>query len=297
MEEMKPKVMVLMSSYNGEKYIDAQIQSILQQKGVDVSILLRDDGSKDRTKQIINRIKSDSIRLIVGENIGATESFFELIKLSDHCDYYAFSDQDDVWDDDKLKIAIDSIKELKGPVIYSSNTRLVDENLKYINDEDKHPNTTLASAMMKDYATGCTIVFNSELMEVLKCTIPSYAANHDWWVNLVALSIGGVSVFDRNPHMSYRQHGNNVVGAPTSFLRKWKSRLFKFRNISYQRDVMAQELLDLLGENITNENRKVLYLFSNYRRNKIRILINPNFKSGCKVDDFLFIITVILNKI
>ena len=78
MDILKPKITVLMSTYNGEKYIYEQLQSILHQKDVDVSILLRDDGSKDLTTRIVESIKSDQIHIINGENVGATKSFFEL---------------------------------------------------------------------------------------------------------------------------------------------------------------------------------------------------------------------------
>lgn len=296
-DNTKPNIMVLMSSYNGEKYIKEQIESILAQQGVQVSILLRDDESKDRTIQIVNELNSNRVQIVCGNNVGATNSFFELVEMCGKSEYYAFSDQDDLWDDDKLKIAINAIGKINGPAVYSSNTRLVDKNLKLIKEEAKHPNTTLASALMKDYATGCTIVFNSALMDILKSAIPKYAANHDWWVNLVVLSIGGVSIFDKEPHMSYRQHGNNVVGAPVSFLGKWKSRLYKFNNQLYRRDAMANELLELLDGKITADNRKVLNTFSNYKKNKLKILFNSNFKTGNKIDDFLFFVTVITNRI
>ena len=93
----------------------------------------------------------------------------ELIKISSNADYYAFCDQDDVWDSDKLISAISKIECYDNiPAIYSSNTKLVDSNLNFIKKEDKNPVTTLGSAIIKNYATGCTVVFNKKLMDLLK---------------------------------------------------------------------------------------------------------------------------------
>ena len=95
------KVQVLLSTYNGEKYLKEQLDSIIAQKGVDVHILARDDGSKDDTIKILEGY--ENIDIIKGSNIGVCKSFFELINKSGEYDYYSFADQDDVWDCDRNK--------------------------------------------------------------------------------------------------------------------------------------------------------------------------------------------------
>ena len=107
----KSKIAVLMSSYNGEKYIEEQIESIIEQENVVVDLFIRDDGSTDKTKEIITRFQSENIHINLDYNIGVVKSFFELIKTADGYDYYALCDQDDVWDKDKLYVAIKHIKE------------------------------------------------------------------------------------------------------------------------------------------------------------------------------------------
>lgn len=108
----KPTVSVLMSTYNGAKYIREQIDSILNQKDVNVELLIRDDGSSDNTAEICKEYqkKNTNIRFYQGENIGVGKSFMELLKKAPEADYYSFSDQDDVWLEDKLSRAVKMIK-------------------------------------------------------------------------------------------------------------------------------------------------------------------------------------------
>lgn len=281
-------IQVLMSTYNGEKFVREQLESILSQTGVEVHLLVRDDGSKDKTLDILREYKG--IDIIEARNIGATNSFFELIKLSGEYDYYAFADQDDVWDLDKLTLAIEQIQDYHCPAIYSSNTRYVDSNLIWIKDENNKPLTTLGSAIVKNYVTGCTAIFNRQLMCELRKHTPNYAPYHDWWINLVCLSIGGVSVHDYKPHINYRQHDNNVVGGNHSFAKKWKSRVYKFRNKQYRRDLMAKEILNNYADNISNQSMSLLNAMTN--RKYIKEMTTGNI-----IDDFLFKICVVFGKV
>lgn len=290
------KVQVLLSTYNGEKYLKEQLDSIIAQKGVDVHILARDDGSKDDTIKILEGY--ENIDIIKGSNIGVCKSFFELINKSGEYDYYSFADQDDVWDCDKLVIAINKLEKCNSkPAVYASNTRLVDANLTFLKCDDDNPKTTLGSAFVKNYCTGCTMVFNKQLMKYLKNNLPEYAPMHDWWVNLVCLSIGGVSLYDQKPHMNYRQHGNNVLGAEKNPILKAQNRWSKFRNESYHRDIMAKELANKYSTVMTRETLEVVNVLGDEKRRLINIIKNKCIKTGCLSVDFLFIILVIFKKI
>ena len=140
------KVMVLMSTYNGEKYLREQIDSILGQTGVSVKLLIRDDGSKDNTVEIVKQYckENDDIKLVEGKNVGFAESFMELVyraNLYSDISYFAFSDQDDVWLNDKLISAIhmlEGIHEKNAPNLYFSTARAVDKDLKFLFDYGKY---------------------------------------------------------------------------------------------------------------------------------------------------------------
>lgn len=287
----------MLSSYNGEKYIEDQINSILSQKEVDIELLVRDDGSSDSTCNIIKSINDSRIFLYKGENIGATSSFFDLIAVAQEYDYYAFSDQDDIWDNDKILVAINKLKNLTMPAVYSSNTRLVDENLNILHNTLFVPKTELGSACIKNYVTGCTAVFNQSLMNMLKQYKPQNAPYHDWWINLVVLALGGKSIYDPVPHISYRQHGNNVVGASNHVIKKWKRRLKVFCTKKYRRDLMAKEILENYGDDICEENYDTLVRLKNVKRFPWQVVFSKKFRTGNLGVDLAFAVCALTKRI
>lgn len=293
-----PAVCVLLSTYNGQKYLLELLDSIVAQRDVDVQIIARDDGSKDSTLDILHQYNKCPITIIEGENLGSTKSFFQLIRLCGEAEYYAFADQDDVWDPDKLICAVKKLKKYNNiPAIYSSNARLVDSNLKEISIENKKPKLTIGSALIKNYATGCTVVFNNILMTLLKEYQPSDVPFHDWWANLVALACNGVSVFDNSPHISYRQHNDNVVGADSSFISKMNNRFKKYLHQEYHRNNFSSELLKAYGKYITKENKRLLSTLSEFPKGKFRLIFDTSLKTNKIFDNFLFDICILTNKI
>ena len=123
------KVLVLMSTYNGEKYLGQQIESILAQEKVDVHLMIRDDGSTDNTRNVLKRYENnDRITIKYGKNTGVGVSFLKLLYVNMDADYYAFSDQDDVWKKDKLIAGIRKLEEINGPALYASNQTVTDKD-------------------------------------------------------------------------------------------------------------------------------------------------------------------------
>ena len=109
----KPTVTVLMSTYNGERFLKEQLDSILQQQDVDVRLCVRDDGSTDGTMDILLEY-ADAIELTIGNNFGVGNSFMSMVYSANlESDYYAFSDQDDIWMPDKLISAVDELKNIE----------------------------------------------------------------------------------------------------------------------------------------------------------------------------------------
>ncbi|MCR4745167.1 MAG: glycosyltransferase, partial [Lachnospiraceae bacterium] len=181
------KVVVLMSTYNGEKYLRSQIESLINQEDVQVDILVRDDGSKDETIKILQEYKqSEAVKLnyYIGENIGPARSFLELMKRAPEAEYYAFCDQDDTWLPDKLKIAVDSIKKAfddgnhickdEIPVLYYGMPRFADNEGNLLKGPKGIYEKSLdfPSCLIKSNSTGCTMVFNRRLLEIIKSKSP-----------------------------------------------------------------------------------------------------------------------------
>lgn len=233
------KVQVLLSTYNGEKYIDEQIESLLSQEGVDLHILIRDDGSTDQTVNKLYHyidLYPDKITLLKEPNLGVVASYFELLKVcSDAFDFYAFCDQDDVWDCDKIIQAVRLMQSRlnENALMYCSPTRMVTETLSYLGTWPHQPLKPLSlhNSLIENVAVGCTTVLNQRAMKLIKSNLPSALSNvimHDWWAYVVVSAFGQV-IFDSNSYIQYRQHSHNVLGGQVdSWFVKWKKRLRRF---------------------------------------------------------------------
>lgn len=252
-------VQVLMSTYNGEKYLSQQIDSILSQKfDGKIKLLIRDDGSIDNTKKILkNYLKQGNIEVIFGENIGVNKSVFYLVENRDKdCDYYAFSDQDDVWKENKLQNAVTSIIKEEAnkenvPILYASSTDAVDENLNFIRTLCVPKKTlTFYNAMIENILPGHTQVFNNCLADIIVKSKKEKIIVIDWWIYMIASAFGRVC-FSKQPSVLYRQHSKNSIGYEKNFLRRVFNR-FKRVNSKDKNNTSLQLL------NFYNEYKKVL---------------------------------------
>lgn len=225
-------ILVVMSTYNGEKYIEEQIDSILHQKNCDVHILIRDDGSSDNTRNIINHyadeIENISI-LEANENLGPAKSFIELLRNAPDYEYYAFSDQDDIWDADKLAAGVTALMQSPDVLLYCANARLVDSygrDLHVLANKQKTVHTNFETVMCVSQFMGCTMVFKHELVQIIKQKLlPETLIMHDHYLSCVCQLMGGEMIYDCIPHMGYRQHCTNVVGIHSNFAGKLQERM------------------------------------------------------------------------
>lgn len=277
-----------MSTYNGEKFLKEQLESLLRQTYQNLEILVRDDGSKDGTCEILREYekKYANVHVYLEDNVGVTKSFFELLKKSD-ADYIAFSDQDDVWLEEKVEKAVGKLKTLEEPALYCSNKILVDSELNII-AENTHKKLIpgFENAVVECICTGCTSMMNRALAEKIKEHIPKRAIIHDWWCYLVASYLGKV-IFDDNSYIWYRQHGGNVIGAsPTLFgticakaeyvkknKGKLKGQLGDFAQL-YRQDSEKDKLVQLLlSSEKMPAKAKVVFGRTFYRQEKLDNLI------------------------
>lgn len=280
-------VMVLMSTYNGSQYIREQLASIYSQKGVSCSLLVRDDGSSDDTCSILDDEKCNGrLTWYAGSNLGPAMSFFDLLKKAPTADYYAFSDQDDVWLDDKLKSAVDKIgNKNEQPALYFCQTQLVDKDLKKLDSVSINPLMTYGEALAYQFIGGCTMVFNDALRRILVQYTPEYMRMHDIWIYDVALAVGAVVHFDPVPHILYRQHGDNAVGQLDSHAFRWKARMNRLRNERHIRSRVASELYKGFKDIMLPENRRLTERVINYRhsfKDKIHLLCTSDLKCAEK---------------
>lgn len=282
-------ISVMLSSYNGEKYIREQIESILNQKNVNLWLYIRDDGSTDDTKNIIsyycNRYKN--ITLYEGENIGYVNSFMWLVNNIPKSDgmYFAFADQDDVWDYDKLYVAVNMIRN-KGfasqPCLYYSDLKVVDQNLNFIRLANTwEGNFDKYQALMFIAVRGCTMVFNSQLHQILTTFYPQKLAGHDTFIALLAFWVGNV-IYDSTPHINYRQTGSNLSITGTSKLDAIKKNIQyikrRITDKSNERELNANVLINGYSNYLFNlEDVEKIAYYRTSLKNKIRLMRDKRF--------------------
>lgn len=265
-------VTVLMSTYNGAEYLSEQIDSLLKQEGVEVSILVRDDGSTDNTIKLLDEYQKEGILTwYSGENLRSAKSFLDLIKHAPSSDYYAFCDQDDVWNKNKLRRAVNKLDKLKEdiPKLYCANYQLVDAVLNELPDNGHMSTTTLEEALIASNCTGCTTVFNRKLLEYLKVDVPQYIVMHDDWAHKVCLALGGKVIYDNEKVLMYRQHGNNVDGGVHNKREKVVQILKRIRSKECIRSKQLEEILRIYKIYIPKENYYKIKMVASYRNKNI----------------------------
>lgn len=267
---------VLMSTYNGGKFLRQQINSVLAQKGVPaVELWVRDDGSTDDTKDILNSYKErGSLQWYTGQNLGPAQSFLDLVRRAPGYDWYAFADQDDFWKPDKLSRAMDCLRRAgaaqEDAALYFSNAEMVDEKLCSLGRSvyKKAPRTDFRTLACAGGCLGCTMVFSGALARAIQGKEPpARVVMHDFYVAELCCALGGRIVFDPESRMKYRQHGNNTVGVPHGLRATLANRV---RAISSAGPTgiaeQAGSLTALYGVEMESGRRKWLERVARYKR-------------------------------
>ena len=300
---MRKKVVVLMSTYNGEKFIEEQIKSLIKQQDVDIKILVRDDGSTDNTINILKKFKDENVLdFYVGKNKKPAKSFMELLSKSPDADYYAFCDQDDYWMPNKLSNAIQKLEQSKSKngKFYYSSLDVVDKNLNFCYNSTISGKVQYDNEMIKNYATGCTIVIDYILRNKVNNCKFDFIAMHDSWIYRIALSTDAYVYYDKNSYIKYRQHENNVLGTTNNFFKIWNRRLKRFIHSISETSNTARELLnndEIL--NIPNDKKNKLIILANYKHNfkyKLLLIFTNIVKGKYFITNFLFKIKVLFNR-
>lgn len=237
---VNPHVAILMCTFNGEQFLAAQLKSILDQSHQNWTLWVSDDGSTDQTLEILRETQAewgaDRLKIVAGPQKGFARNFLSLTCRSEiEADYFAFSDQDDVWLPEKLSRAIGMLDNLPRdiPALYGSRTQLINAKGEIIGISKLKPHDLgFHNALVQNVAGGNTMVFNKHLRHVVQFAgVYLDIVSHDWWLYLVATAIKGNVIFDQQPFILYRQHKDNLVGANSSISAKLNrlSQLFSGR--------------------------------------------------------------------
>ncbi len=286
-------VQVLMSSYNGEKYIREQIDSILAQRGVSVKLLVRDDGSTDSTCDILKEYENKNLlEVIYGENVGVIKSFLTLVDECNQADYYAYSDQDDVWMPDKLVEGVTQLEKNDGgiPLLYCSALQRVNEKLEYQDVQSfRGLKINIYSALVRERLAGCTFVFNNMLRELLNGSSKlNINYPHDSWTLLMCYACGGKVIFDCVPHILFRRYGTNVSVDGGNIKKRIKHELRYLNKCKNQRFEVIKVLNEFRQEDIKEQeifNQIIHYKESIW--NTIKFAFNKKMDCGIKVSNWI----------
>ena len=220
----KPKVQILLATFNGEKFLCEQLDSIVNQQYKFWELLIHDDGSSDNTISIVKQYQNKypkKVKLLNDQKIfsSASENFFHLIKhRSREANLYCLCDQDDIWKKNKLKIIVEryNTKDFKEPLLIHSDLSLIDAKGKLL--EKSHNKLinfqknfiTKNQSLYYNPVPGCAMTINSALAD--KISYSKYMVMHDWWILLSAMNLNSNVVYINSPLVQYRQHSGNVLG-------------------------------------------------------------------------------------
>lgn len=270
---------ILMATYNGERYLREQLDSILNQTHVDWVLTIQDDCSTDGTVDILKEYQQkypDKVRYSINtEPSGcAKNNFFSLINKC-KSQYAMFADQDDVWDSNKIEISVAKMREMEVahgkdvPLLVHTDLRVVNENLQLLNksmfkmqhmDPDR---CSLNYLVVQNIITGCTVLVNRPLLDKVK-VIPQQAKMHDMWLGLIAAAFGNIG-FVSQATIRYRQHDDNSNGARSSYSTEFISYNMKNGTASLiQSYRQALEFVAMYGKELPDEERNMLMAYAQF---------------------------------
>jgi glycosyltransferase involved in cell wall biosynthesis len=309
----EPVVHILLATYQGQAYLEEQLNSLASQTYPYWRLWVSDDGSTDDTVSIVEKFSlsvPQSVSFIAGPQKGSTYNFFHLMNTvprDNKTDLYAFCDQDDVWLPNKLASAVAHHRSenmaIDQPYLYCCATRIVNRALQFkkITPKPKRP-PSFGNALLQNIASGNTMVFNSELLRLMLFIDVKNAVIHDWLAYQVATGCKGLVHYDPNPHLLYRQHDNNVIGVNTGVFAR--IRRFKYvcqgqyKNWANQTEAGMENISNHLSPSAIQQ----LEIFKKIRRNtsafaRVQGCIKSNLKRQTKLGQMSLFVSLYFNLI
>lgn len=264
LKEKDSKVTVVISVYNGEKYLTEQLLSIYNQTYPHITIFARDDGSTDRSKEILEA-QSGKLEYEFGKNIGVARSFLTALSNAPQADYYAFADQDDVWLEDKIERAVNLLDMLDQsiPLCYFTEYEYCDEDLNIRGRSNLNRIGVDTSKLLFDCPTsGNTMMINDCLKKLVLSKGFEGAYYHDWYIAIVG-SLFGELLYDPEPSLLYRRSDDSITAGGASGLKLLQYRIEKFIDGEGLSEVKKQNefVLNSFKEKMTDQQ---LELFNSF---------------------------------
>lgn len=305
------KIDILMATYNGEKFLREQIDSILNQTYSDFRLLISDDCSTDNTREILNEYVNKDKRVVVflqNKNLGVVKNFEFLMKQVES-EYFMFADQDDSWYEDKIEESIKKMDETDSDLVYT-DLEIVDENLNILNksywavkgfNKKVKKYNNFKSLYLNNYITGCTILAKSKWIEkILPLPDKSNYILHDYWTAIIISRFGKISYINK-PLVKYRQHTGNNIGSKRktdkiNVFEKMRELFLEVKIDHFKTFIKNQDAFE--DDNIENLNKESYKYFENLKKvKKINLKNLKLFWNLYKYEEFSYMIQnfIILN--
>ena len=307
----RPKVAVLMAVFRDARFLSAQISSIRAQSHADLDLWVSRDCDEEDVGRVLEEhrrtFRAGRFHLRAGPRRGTAANFLSLaFDEAIRADYFAYADQDDVWEPDKLSRAVAALERVPAgaPALYCSRSSLIDEKGRPLGLAPFHGRRPpcFRNALAQNIASGHGAVFNRAARELLRASGVREAASHDWWTYLLVTGAGGRVFYDPRPNVRYRLHDRNDVGAAMG----WRSRtLRRIRNLAGRRfsRVTAANIRALreAGGLLTAENRRILDIYERARERRLPFRLWGLWKSGVhrqtRMESFWLFAAAALNRL
>ncbi|MGR9454816.1 glycosyltransferase family 2 protein [Rhizobium leguminosarum] len=263
---------ILCATYNGMRHLREQIASIEAQTLTDWHITFFDDGSTDGTVEMLEALAVNNARFSLIRNpvnLGFCGNFLNNLSKLKNADAYAFSDQDDIWYQDKLERAFDWLSRIDPgtPAVYFARTEIVDEQLNHAGMSPEFKlEPSFRNALVQSIGGGNTMMFNQAARDLVVDTLPkTRLISHDWWFYIVVAGCGGVVRYDSEPVLKYRQHATNLVGANNGISMQVARLWMAFRGQWRAWNTAHEEAIKTFEDRLTPENRAAFHAFQRAR--------------------------------
>lgn len=311
MAEILPmKVAVLMCTYNGAQHLSEQLDSIRKQGLNQIDVWVSDDGSSDNTIELLKHYQKDwdkgRFEIKTGPKKGFAANFLSLIcDTSIVADYYAYSDQDDIWELDKLTRSINRLREsgVHIPALYCSRTKLVaacGRDLKRSSPRfSRKP--SFANAIVQSIAGGNTMVMNNKARELVLRAGRRKIISHDWWTYMLVSGAGGTITYDTSPSVQYRQHDNNEIGTNLT----WRARFIRIKSVINGRFCEWNDINTTALKNnrhlLNDHNKRILDAFMAARKSsgikRMYLIMKSGVYRQTVIGNFALLTAALLNRL
>ncbi len=264
------KVAILMATYNGEKYVGAQIGSILNQDYPNFELYIRDDASKDDTVKVIESYSNPRLHLIKGQyNLGYPGGFYALFKEKIEADYYAFADQDDVWMSDKISKAIKRLEKVEAgvPAAYYAGYHICDGDLNILRESAPiNQEITFKDTLFEVPGLEFTMVFNAEAYRLWQANMPNKCKGRGTWACMLIAAFGKI-IIDNDRVAYYRRHEQSVTSQNIGSFKEWKERIHTFFHGGFDSyKILLKDFNEVVGSKLPNDKAKLLARFAEGNR-------------------------------